>query len=403
MNLESIINLDEQYYMNVFGKRIPIVFEKGKGCYLYDSNNKKYLDFISGIAVNSLGHCHKRLTEAIIDQANKLIHTSSLYYIKNQALLAQKLCNKSIFDKAFFCNSGAEAVEGAIKLIRKYFYSKGQNRYEIITLKNAFHGRTLATVTATGKDKYKKPYEPLPRGFKNIEKDIEIIKNSINENTAAIMIELVQGEGGVNVLDKSFVKDIENICRENNILFVIDEVQTGIGRCGSLFAYELYDISPDIITLAKGLGGGIPIGAVLCKEDVAAFEPGDHGSTFGGNPFATRIALEVLNVIEEEDLLTNVNNIGKLFLEGLKDIKNKITSIVDVRGLGLLIGVEFKSNVKELNLLLAQNGLLASMSGEGNVIRFAPPLIVNEEAINEALNIFENVVRHYENVGGFNK
>lgn len=399
MKIEEIISYDKEYYVNVFGDRIPIVFEKGEGCILYDTENREYLDFISGISVCNLGHGHPKFVAALKDQIEKLIHTSSLFYIKNQALLAKKLCEISPFDKVFFCNSGAEANEAAIKLARNYFHKKGSNRYKIITLINSFHGRTLATTAATGQKKYQKPFEPMPEGFLNVEADIEKIKEAIDDKTAAIMIELVQAEGGIKVFDKEFVDKIYKLCNENGILFIIDEVQTGIGRCGSLFCFEQYEVVPDIITLAKGLGNGIPIGAMLCKKEVASFEPGEHGSTFGGNLLATRAALEVLKIIEEENIIDNVKKMGEYLKQKLLSLKKSFKSIVDVRGLGLLVGVEFSFPVKDMVKELALNGLLTSTCGGGNVVRFAPPLIVQSHHIDRAIEIFEQVVKKYDNMG----
>ncbi|AZT90835.1 aspartate aminotransferase family protein [Caldicellulosiruptor changbaiensis] len=399
MKIDEIISYDKQYYVNIFGDRIPIAFEKGEGCILYDTEDREYLDFISGISVCNLGHSHPKFVAALKDQIEKLIHTSSLFYIENQTLLAKKLCEISPFDKVFFCNSGAEANEAAIKLARNYFYKKGSNRYKIITLINSFHGRTLATTAATGQKKYQKPFEPMPEGFLNVEADIEKIRSAIDDKTAAIMIELVQAEGGIKVLEKEFVNEIYKLCKENRILFIIDEVQTGIGRCGSLFCFEQYDIVPDIITLAKGLGNGVPIGAMLCKKEVASFEPGEHGSTFGGNLLATRAALEVLKIIEEENIIDNVKNMGEYLKQKLWELKESFKSIVDVRGLGLLIGVEFSFPVKDMVKELALNGLLTSSCGGGNVVRFAPPLIVQKEHIDRAIEIFKEVVKRYDNMG----
>ena len=399
MKIDEIISYDKQYYVNVFGDRIPIAFEKGEGCILYDTEDREYLDFISGISVCNLGHSHPKFVAALKEQIEKLIHTSSLFYIENQALLAKKLCEISPFDKAFFCNSGAEANEAAIKLARNYFYKKGSNRYKIITLINSFHGRTLATTAATGQKKYQKPFEPMPEGFVNVECDIEKIKSAIDDKTAAIMIELVQAEGGIKVLENEFVNEIYKLCKENGILFIIDEVQTGIGRCGSLFCFEQYGIVPDIITLAKGLGNGIPIGAMLCKKEVASFEPGEHGSTFGGNLLATRAALEVLKIIEEENIIDNVKNMGSYLKQKLLELKELFKSIIDVRGLGLLLGVEFSFPVKDMVKELALNGLLTSSCGGGNVVRFAPPLIVQKEHIDRAIEIFNEVVKKYDNMG----
>ncbi|AEM74105.1 aspartate aminotransferase family protein [Caldicellulosiruptor acetigenus] len=399
MNIDEIISYDSQYYVNVFGSRIPLAFERGEGCILYDSQNKEYLDFISGISVCNLGHSHPKFVAALKAQIERLIHTSSLFYIEPQALLAKKLAEVSKFDKVFFCNSGAEANEAAIKLVRNYFFKKGLSKYKIITLENSFHGRTLATTAATGQKKYQKPFEPMPEGFINVEADIEKIKSAIDDKTAAVMIELVQAEGGIKILSKEFVQKLYSLCKEHGLLFVIDEVQTGIGRCGSLFCFEQYDIVPDIITLAKGLGNGVPIGAMLCKKEVATFEPGEHGSTFGGNLLATRAALEVLRIIEEENIIENVNVMGNYLRQKLLELKEQFDFMVDVRGLGLLIGVEFSFPVKELVKELALAGLLTSGCGGGNVIRFAPPLIVQKTHIDKALEIFKDVVKRYADMG----
>lgn len=289
MKLNDIINLDKKYYMGVFGNRTPASFQYGKGINLWDTEGKKYYDFLGGIAVNALGHSHPALVSAIKEQAEKLIHCSNLYYIENQAILAQKLAECSCADRVFFANSGAEANEGAIKLARKYFKKlEKPEKYEIITLLKSFHGRTLTTATATGQEKYKKPYEPLTPGFKHVPiNDFGALEAAIGPNTCAVMLEPIQGESGVNPLDATYMKQVKQLCEDNGLLLIFDEVQTGLGRTGKLFGYQHYNVEPDIFTLAKALGGGVPIGALLAKEYVAAaFEPGDHGSTFGGNPFA---------------------------------------------------------------------------------------------------------------------
>ena len=378
--LNQIIATDKKYYMNTFGDRTPLCFKEGKGIELTDISGEVYKDFFAGIAVSALGHAHTALTEAIADQASKLLHTSSVYYVENQALLAEKLCKVSDFDKAFFASTGAEANEGAIKLARKYFYNQGVDRYEIITLNKSFHGRTITTATATGQEKYKAPYKPLTPGFVHVDiNDIEGLKKAVNEHTAAIMIEFIQGESGVHPVTVEFAKAIRDICDSEGILFIDDEVQTGIGRTGKVFAYQNYGIVPDIMTLAKALGGGVPISAVLAKDFVAsAFCPGDHGTTFGGNPLSTRAGLTVMEVMEKENLCENSAKIGEY-------IKSRIEtelshSVKEVRGMGLMIGVELKEPVaKKVNsVLLNEYHYLIGVIGD-STFRIVPPLIITKE------------------------
>lgn len=379
-NLSEIIKTDKEYYMNTFGDRTPLCFTHGKGIELTDISGNVYKDFFAGIAVSALGHAHPVLTEAISDQASKLLHTSSVYYVENQALLAKKLCEVSDFDKAFFASTGAEANEGAIKLARKYFYEKGIDRYEIITLNKSFHGRTITTATATGQEKYKAPYKPLTPGFVHIDiNDVDALKAAVNEHTAAIMIEFIQGESGVHPVTDEFAKAIREICDEQGILFIDDEVQTGIGRTGEMFAYKNFGVVPDIMTLAKALGGGVPVSAILAKGFVAsAFKPGDHGTTFGGNPLSTRAGLAVMQVMEEENLCRNSKAIGNY----IKDrIENELSEVVsEVRGMGLMIGVQLKNPVaKEINAkLLNDHHYLVGVIGD-SIFRIVPPLIITKE------------------------
>lgn len=378
--LNQIIATDKKYYMNTFGDRTPLCFKEGKGIELTDISGEVYKDFFAGIAVSALGHAHSELTEAIADQASKLLHTSSVYYVENQALLAEKLCTVSDFDKAFFASTGAEANEGAIKLARKYFYNQGIDRYEIITLNKSFHGRTITTATATGQDKYKKPYAPLTPGFVHVDiNDIDGLKNAVNEHTAAIMIEFIQGESGVHPVTKEFAQAIRDICDSEGILFIDDEVQTGIGRTGKMFAYQNYGVVPDIMTLAKALGGGVPISAVLAKDFVAsAFNPGDHGTTFGGNPLSTRAGLTVMDVMEKENLCENSAKIGEYIKSR---IENELSEVVkEVRGMGLMIGVELKEPIaKKINsVLLNEYHYLIGVIGD-SVFRIVPPLIITKE------------------------
>ena len=379
--LNDIIALDKKYYMNTFGDRLPVCFVKGEGLKLFAENGKVYYDFLGGIAVNALGHGHKDFIAALKNQLDKVIHTSSLYYIENQAKLAQKLVENTCAERAFFANSGAEANEGAFKLAKIYYYKKGIDKTEIISLDHSFHGRTLATVAATGQPKYQKPYKPLTPGFIQVEpNNFEAIENAVTDKTAAIMIELIQGESGVHPMDREYVQKIRKLCDEKDILLIVDEVQTGMGRTGYLFAHQLYGVEPDIFTSAKALGGGIPIGAVCAGKKVAnAFEPGDHGTTFGGNPFATAAGLKVFDIFEKEKLVENAKEVGAYFKERLNELKdNSDGKITDVRGEGLLIGIQLKDEIaKDTFKNLFGKGFLTSLCG-GNTIRIAPPLILTK-------------------------
>ncbi len=336
MNTNEVMDIYDKYFLNTYGRQ-PIVIDHAHGIKVYDIEGNEYLDFFAGIAVNNVGQTNHKIVSAIQNQAEKLIHCSNIYYNVPAGELAEKLANISDFNKVFFSNSGAEANEAAIKLARKYT-GKG----EIITALNSFHGRTMLTITATGQDKFSKPFKPVPPGFIYVPfNDIKAMEDAIGDDTCAIMLEIVQGEGGVNVINKEYIKAVEKLCRDNNILLIIDEVQTGIGRCGSLFAYQQYGIKPDIMSLAKGLGGGFPIGATLATDKVSeGFEPGDHGSTFGGNPLACAAANAVIEVIEEEDLIENSKKMGQYAKDKLNSLKEQYEFIVDVRGLGLLIGIE---------------------------------------------------------------
>ena len=390
--LIEIIDADKKYYMNTFGERTKVVFEKGDGIKLFTPEGEVFYDFMAGIAVNALGHCHKKYTEALKNQLEKLVHTSSLYYVENQALAAKKLVEMSAFDKCFFANSGAEVNEGAIKLARKYFYNKNIDKFEIISLKNSFHGRTITTATATGQEKYRKPYAPLTPGFEYAEiNNIDSVKAKITPHTAAIMLEFIQGESGVNVCSEDFVKEIRKICDEENILLIADEVQTGMGRTGKMFAYQHYNVEPDIMTLAKALGGGVPIGAVLAKNNVAeAFSPGDHGTTFGGNPFCTAAAIAVMNIFEEEKIVENSENMGKYFIEKLKNMPQKF--IGEIRGKGLMIGVEFNAPIAQAvkNKLFENHILVGAVHDD--ILRILPPLIIKKEEIDLFVEKLEKII-----------
>ena len=391
--LKKIKELDKKYFMNTFGDRLPVCFNEGSGMKLKATDSTEYYDFLGGIAVNSLGHSHPYFVKKVQEQVSKIIHTSNLYYIEQQSILAERLISKTCMDKVFFSNSGAEANEGAIKLAKIYFYKKGVEKYEIISLDHSFHGRTLATVAATGQEKYQKPYKPLTPGFIHVKpNDINELKKVITDKTAAILLEPIQGESGVHPMDKEYIKEIRKICDEKDILLIFDEVQTGMGRCGKLFAYELFGVEPDILTSAKALGGGIPIGAILAKDFVAsAFEPGDHGSTFGGNALATAAGNAVLDVYEEEQLVENSETMGKILKNKLLELKNEFDCIKEIRGEGLLIGIELKEEVaKDVFNSLFENKILTSLCY--NTIRLAPPLIINETDIEMFIDIFKNIL-----------
>ena len=379
-DLHLISDFDKNYCLQVFAP-LPAAFVKGKGSYLYDTEGNKYLDMIGGIAVNSLGHANPKLTSAISKQARELIHCSNYYYIPQRSELAYRLCRASFADKAFFCNSGAEANEAAIKLARGYFHYKEQNRFEIITAEKSFHGRTYGSMTATGQEKFSKPFAPIVPGFKYVPfNDIDAIKLAIGPQTAAIMLELIQGESGVNPADVEYIKEIRKICTEKGILLIFDEVQTGIGRTGKMFCYQNYGVTPDIMTLAKGLGGGVPIGAMLCTDEAATgFRPGDHGTTFGGNPLACAAGIAVMEYFGEANLLDNVNLVSEVLFERLNKLKAKYSCLTSVRGQGLLIGIEFDDSIIASGLReeLFRAGFLVSSIGR-SVIRIAPPLIITK-------------------------
>lgn len=396
--LDEIIELDKKYYMNTFGSRLPVCFTGGKGLKLFDGSGREYYDFLGGIAVNALGHNHSKFISALKNQLDKVIHTSSLYYIENQAKLAEKLVKNTFADKVFFCNSGAEANEGAFKLAKIYFHKKGLDKYEIITLDKSFHGRTLAAVAATGQEKYQKPYKPLTPGFIQVEpNNYSAVENAVTDKTAAIMIELIQGESGVHPMDLEYVQKLRQLCDEKDIILIFDEVQTGMGRTGKLFAHQLYGVNPDIFTSAKALGGGIPIGAVCASDKIAsAFEPGDHGTTFGGNPFAAAAGLAVFDIFNDEGLVENADKIGKIFKNRLLDLQKKYGGkITEVRSAGLLIGIELNNEIaKDVFNKLFDDGFLTSLCG-GNTIRIAPPLIITENDVELFVNELDNIL------GGF--
>lgn len=384
-----------KYIMNTY-RRYPLTLVRGKGSYVYDDNDRAYLDFIAGIAVCSLGHCPAIIKDVLQKQADILIHTSNLFYTIPQIELSEFLCSKLPANerwKTFFCNSGAEANESAIKLCRKYHSKKGRRRYEVITFFNSFHGRTYGALSATAQEKFHKGFEPMLEGFKYLPfNDLEVLKASITENTGAIMLETVQAEGGVNIADKEFLSEVRTICKDKDLLLVVDEVQTGLGRTGKLFSFQHFGIEPDIFTLAKGVAGGLPMGVMMAKGEVAdVFEPGNHASTFGGTPLVSAVALEVVKRISDNDFLSEVEKKGSYLMNKLNILKEKLP-IKEVRGKGLLIGVEM--DMEDASFIVKNaiaKGLLINVTA-GNVVRLVPPLTVSYLEIDEFIEKFKAAV-----------
>lgn len=383
------------YMMNTYG-RFPLTLVKGEGLYAFDNEGKKYMDLGSGISVNNLGHCHPAVVNAIKEQAENLCHCSNLYWSEPQLVVAEYLVKYSGLDRVFFCNSGAEANEGAIKLARKYFYDKGEDRFEIITMKKSFHGRTLATLTATGQDKVKTGFYPLPDGFVYADfNDFDSVKNAVTPHTAAIMMEPVQGEGGIYPMESEFIRSVAELCKEKGLLLIFDEIQCGMGRTGTMFCYEQYGITPDIVTNAKALGGGLPFGAIIAKEKVAAsFGPGSHGSTFGGNPVAAAASSAVFRTMEEENILTNVRSVSEYFFDALNGLKAEFPQIItDVRGKGFLIGMEVTCPAISVVNACLEQGLIVLNAGP-NVVRFLPPLNICEKDVDFVTETLKKVLKN---------
>jgi acetylornithine/N-succinyldiaminopimelate aminotransferase len=367
-------------------RRPPVVIERGQGCRVWDTDGREYLDLIAGIAVVSLGHSSPVVQRALAEQSAKLIHVSNLFYSIPQLELAQLLIAHSPFERVFFCNSGAEANEAAIKLARKWGKQNRAGAYAVITAEHAFHGRTLATVTATGKEAYTRPFAPLPEGFPHVPfNDMDALERAVDQTTAAVLLEPIQGEGGVHLATQTYLRDVQDFCRDKGLLFIIDEVQTGVGRLGTLWGFERWGVEPDIITLAKGLGGGVPIGALLAKQNAAVFEPGDHGSTFGGNPLMCAVAHAVVTHILENDILGNVNRVGGLLKHRLEELISEYPIIRAVRGEGLLLAVELNAErAPDLVRLGIEEGVLLNATGP-TTLRLAPPLILTEAEAEEGV------------------
>ncbi len=383
--------LEKKYYMQT-NVRIPVTLVRGKGVQVWDDKGKEYLDFVGGLAVDCLGHCHPVIVEALAEQSSTLIQTSNWYYTIPQIKLAQLLVEISCCDRVFIANSGLEANEGAVKLARRYGHLKLNGAYEVITTMDSFHGRSLAMTAASGQPKMHEPYVPLPEGFINVaNNDIQAIKVATTGKTCAIMVEPVQGEGGVNLPNGGFMKEVRAWCDERGILLILDEVQTGIGRLGELFGYQVFDIEPDVLTLAKGLGGGVPIGALLAKEKASVFVPGDHNATFGGNPLTSAAAYAVLKYVIENDIPARAKRTGQYLMQTLNDLKTGHPFITEVRGLGLLVAIEFTDDIGQdvLNACL-EKGLLVNRV-KPNAIRLIPPLIIGEKEIDQAVGILDSV------------
>lgn len=392
MTTQEWMDLSDLYIMSTY-KRHPLMPTRGLGVHLWDSDGRSYLDMVGGIAVCALGHAHPRVVRAIQEQAATLSHVSNLYHIPQQIMLAQLLVENSPFDKAFFCNSGAEANEAAIKLARKYASEHMPGRYELITMQDSFHGRTLGALTATAQPKFHVGFEPLPAGFRYVPyNDLPALAAAVTEKTCGVLVEPIQGESGVLIPDPGYLPGIRRICDEKGLLMIADEVQTGIGRTGTLFACEHTEVVPDMVTLAKALGNGFPIGALLAKKEIAAaFVPGSHGSTFGGNPLACAAALATLETILDDGILDNCRKVGGYFLDRLKELKNRFPKIREVRGQGLILAIELTVPGADFVQKCVEKGMLINCTN-GNVLRFVPPLILTRQDVDKAIGILEGVL-----------
>ena len=378
--------------------RYPIVPVRGEGCRLWDADGKEYLDFLGGVAVNNLGHCHPKVVAALQKQAAELIHCSNYYQIPQQIELAELLCSHSFADKAFFCNSGAEANEAAIKLARKYSRDTyGPERYEIITAADSFHGRTMATVSATGQEKVQRFFDPLLHGFKHVPfNDAAALEAAVQPATCAIMLEPIQGEGGINIPSPGYFQEVRRICDQHGLLLIFDEVQVGMGRTGKMFAYEHFDIVPDIMTLAKALAGGAPIGTMLAKDRYAgAFAPGTHGSTFGGNPLVCAAALATVRTLLEDGLLNRCEEIGEYLTGELEILSNKYPFVKEVRGIGLMIGMALDIPAADIVKKGHERGVLLNVTHD-TVLRFVPPLVVTKQEIDLMISILDGIFAEVE-------
>ncbi|MBQ3546430.1 MAG: aspartate aminotransferase family protein [Lachnospiraceae bacterium] len=392
MTTKEYISMADEAILHTYN-RYQIVLEKGDGVYLYDTDGNKYLDFASGIAVFAFGYNNKEYNDALKEQIDKIIHTSNLYYNVPASKAAEKLVKIAGMDKVFFTNSGTEAIEGAIKTARKYAYNKdGKNDHEIIAMNHSFHGRSMGALSVTGNKAYQEAFKPLIGGVKFAEfNDLESVKALVNEKTCAIIMEPVQGEGGIYPATEEFIKGVRKICDDNDILLIFDEIQCGMGRTGKMFAHEHYGVKPDVMTVAKALGCGFPVGAFLTNEKAATLVPGDHGTTYGGNPLATAAVLKVLEMFESQNILENVNEVSAYFDEKLDELTNKCDSVKAHRGKGFMQGLELTVPVAEVVKKAMAKGLIVISAG-GNVLRFVPPLIITKENVDEAISILEEIL-----------
>jgi len=394
VDTKQLMEWSDKHLMN-FAKRYPVALVRGEGVRVWDSDGKEYLDFTGGIAVTALGHCHPKVVGTMREQAATLLHVSNYFHIPQQIHLAKLLCDHSFADRVFFSNSGAEANETAIKLARKWAKEHGaSDRGDIISMRGGFHGRTLATVTATAQEKYHHGFEPLPGGFKYVPfNDLRAVERAIDSRTAALLVEPIQGEGGVNVPDDGYLPGLRKLCDEAGILLILDEIQTGMGRTGKLWCYEHAGVTPDIMTLAKALANGVPIGATLATEDVAqVLTPGTHGTTFGGNPFATAVGLTVFSTMVEERLPERAARTGRLLLDRMRAIQKKYPALVsDVRGRGLLVAMDVVPPVGNVVAACRERGLLVLTAGD-NAVRLAPPLVVDEASIERGIETIDRVL-----------
>ncbi|MFN0146331.1 MAG: acetylornithine transaminase [Dehalococcoidia bacterium] len=385
---------EKKYLFQNYGRQ-PIVIERGEGTRAWDTDGKEYLDFVGGIAVNILGHAHPVVAKAVAEQAATLIHTSNLYYTKPMIELAKLLVENSCLDRVFFCNSGAEAIEGALKLARRWGHDTKGGAYGIISTENGFHGRSMGALSVTGTARYREPFEPMVAGATIVPwNDLEAIKAATDANTVAVLLEPIQGEGGVNMPAPGYLQGVRDWCNEKGLLLIFDEIQTGIGRTGKLFAYEHEGVEPDIMTLAKGLAGGVPIGAVLAKDAIALhFVPGDHGTTFGANPLATATGLATVDFVLHGGVLKNCNQASERLLSRLRSIEDRTPEVTEVRGRGLLIAVQFSSDISaDVTAACRERGLLVN-NVRPNAVRLMPPLIVSEGEIDRATEILEDAIR----------
>lgn len=386
---EAYHQMDQKHYLQTF-KRYPLVLDYGKGCEVWDVEGKRYLDVLAGIAVNSVGHSHPTVVKAIQEQAAKLLHISNFYLSKPQVALSKKLTELSGLERVFFSNSGAESVEGAMKIARKYASKKGRGG-KILSFEGCFHGRTAATI-ATGKESMQKGFDPIPKGFQRLpHNDIEAARAAMSKEVAAFLIEPIQGEGGIHVADKQFINELRQLCDENDVVLIFDEIQSGVGRTGKMFAKDHFDIEPDIMTLAKALGGGVPIGAILSNQKVSdAIDFGDHGTTFGGNPLVCAASLATIQVMEEENLLQEAHEKGEWFKSEIRSMK--LPGFLEVRGLGLMLGVEFEFETKPLVQDMLHRGVLANATSD-TVLRLVPPLTISYDQLRELLHVIEASVK----------